>query len=674
MKKLKFNKIAAYNFLCFGSEGIELNFDDYGSIVFVRGENKDVKNPEEDPSSDEVKVSSNGSGKSSIQEIISYGLFGKTVKKPTAIGKDDVINNLIGKDCKIELQWDKYRVIRTRKKNTLRFWESEELKFDDSTELTTGSMDETQIIIEEAIGLTYEAFVNICVFTDDQTSSFLEANTAIKREIVENLLSLSSYREKQEKAKKLTSETATSIKTMCKEYDLIKNHEDEIERRIAQTEIKEKNWKSSKVIEIKELKIQITDKKSKLGQSKHGEELLAYNDAQSKIKENTDKITDFENEIEDEQKKITLAREKEDKVREMALDIKNKSDSIKLEVSSRQQKIKNKNNHIEALKTHTHGATCNHCYGTIDEKNIGHVVGEEEKEIDILNQEIKKFIEEAATITKQASEITEKQNKIKDFIHAKQKLIENNNSSIRLLRKEIADLSKIKEPKADSFELLLNQEIEQLEKSLEDKVKEYKDKSPYADLIENEKENYDKAKASTKDKQDAIKAAEDDLKYYQYWQFGFGEKGIRKTVVDGIVPELNNRIAYWMQFLIENKISLNFDNEFNETIERNPPDGDPYVYHAMSAGQRRRLNLAVSQAFADIMMISSGTIPSIVFLDEVTTNIDPLGVQGIYNMIQELSSEKQVFITTHDKDLIKMLETVQTINLIHEGGFTKLKK
>ena len=94
----------------------------------------------------------------------------------------------------------------------------------------------------------------------------------------------------------------------------------------------------------------------------------------------------------------------------------------------------------------------------------------------------------------------------------------------------------------------------------------------------------------------------------------------------------------------------------------------------MSAGQRRRLNLAVSQAFADVMMISSGTIPSLVFLDEVTTNIDPLGVMGIYNMIQELSVDKQVFITTHDKDLIKMLETVQTINLIHQNGFTKLKK
>ena len=141
-----------------------------------------------------------------------------------------------------------------------------------------------------------------------------------------------------------------------------------------------------------------------------------------------------------------------------------------------------------------------------------------------------------------------------------------------------------------------------------------------------------------------------------YWLTAYGDNGIRKWVVDGIIPALNSRIAYWLQFLIDNKISIKFDNQLNEIIERNPPDGDPYVYHAMSAGQRRRINLAVSQAFAHIMMTSTGNVPSLVFLDEVTTNIDPLGVQGIYNMIGELAEEKQVFITTHDQDLIRMLD------------------
>lgn len=674
MKKLKFNKISAYNFLCFGPEGIEIKFEDYGQIVFIRGENRDVKETEDDLSSDEVKISSNGSGKSSLQEIISYGLYGKTVKKPSAISKDAVINNLIGKDCKIELQWDKYKLVRTRKKNSLRFWENETLTFDDASELTTGSMDETQKIIEDAIGLTYEAFVNICIFSDDQSVSFLEASTPVKREIVENLLSLCSYREKQEKAKKLTSETSASIKMMCKEYDIFKNNEQDANQRLEQTKNKDSSWKLEKENEIKNLKVQIDAKKEKLGNSTHGDELLAYREAQNKIISHNENINELEKIIEDEKGKIIVAKSKEDKVKELAQDVRNKSDAIKLEISNRQQKIKNKKNHIQSLQNHEHGTTCDHCYGVIDEKNILHVINSEEKEISSYNQELQICVSEAEKITTEAKDVCDKQVKIKDFISMKEKVVEANNVQIRSLRNLISDLLKIKEPKADSYELLLNQQIEQLEVSLREKTNEYKSKSPYEDLILSYEDSCEKAKISCKEKQDNIKEAEDNLKYYQYWQFGFGEKGIRKTVVDGIIPELNNRISYWLQFLIDNKISLRFDNEFNEIIERSPVDGDPYVYHAMSAGQRRRLNLAVSQAFADVMMISSGTIPSLVFLDEVTTNIDPLGVQGIYNMIQELSADKQVFITTHDKDLIKMLETVQTINLIHQNGFTKLKK
>ena len=124
--------------------------------------------------------------------------------------------------------------------------------------------------------------------------------------------------------------------------------------------------------------------------------------------------------------------------------------------------------------------------------------------------------------------------------------------------------------------------------------------------------------------------------------------------------------------MIDNKITLKFDNELTETIERNPVDGDPYVYHAMSTGQRRRINLSVSQAFAHIMSLSSGSIPSLVFLDEISTNVDPLGVQGIYNMICELAEDKQVFITTHDPDLLRMLQGCDVIQLVHENGFTKL--
>ncbi len=113
-------------------------------------------------------------------------------------------------------------------------------------------------------------------------------------------------------------------------------------------------------------------------------------------------------------------------------------------------------------------------------------------------------------------------------------------------------------------------------------------------------------------------------------------------------------------------------NELEETIHRNPVDGDPFVYHVMSGGERRRLNLAVSQAFAYIKMLNYNVCPSLLFLDEVTVNVDPVGVQGIYNMILELSKTRQVMITTHDHDLLELLNGCHSINLLKANGSTSI--
>jgi hypothetical protein len=119
VRQLKIKRFSAENFLCFGPEGIEIDLTTHGNIVLIRGENMDAADATE-----EERKSSNGVGKSSIPEIITYALYGQTIKNPKKLSHNNVINNQTGKKLKVAIELDDLRIVRTRKPESLRVWES----------------------------------------------------------------------------------------------------------------------------------------------------------------------------------------------------------------------------------------------------------------------------------------------------------------------------------------------------------------------------------------------------------------------------------------------------------------------------------------------------------------------------------------------------------------------
>lgn len=673
MRNLKFKHISAQNFLCFGPDGIEINFDDFSKIVFIQGINKDAK-VNDDALSEHNKISSNGSGKSSIQEIIVYGLFGKTVKKHTALKKDGVIHNLVGKNCKVEIVWDKYKVIRTRGKNSLRFWESEEHKWDDSTEITTGSMDETQTLIEERLGLNYETFLSVCIFSDDQSNSFLESESSTKRQIIENLLSLSVYRRWQEKASENLKSKKNSLVILSKEYDLIDSQHKSLQIKQEQLTTKSKVWESNISNEIKQLNNNLLKFQVELDESDYSDQISLYKEAQNRIAELSNLLDEKRASLRKLEGMKQLIDSKKKEIIDVLDDIKPKISDIRSECKSLKNKIDEVQSHIDSLSTKKDLKVCTFCHGEIDPNNLDLVIHKEQKIIDEIKENIRLKIQELNPLETVFKEKTEGLKKTNDMDVTCNSKMQELKISIDNFTNEIFEKSKIKEPQPEAKTVELQEKIKQTNENIKIKTDELENNNPYTEMIKNGTNEISEFENKLNEKKKEIKSIEGDVPYYQFWSQGFGDKGIRKIVVDGIVPQLNNRISFWLQYLNDNTINLKFDSEFNEIIERNPPDGTPYIYYAMSAGQRRRLNLAVSQAFADVMSLTAGCTPSIMFLDEVTTNIDPLGVQGIHNIIHALSEDKQIFITSHDHDLIKMLESCDVMQLIHEKGFTILKK
>lgn len=667
MKKLSFHYAHAENILCFGPEGVNFYFDDYGQVVQVRGINLD------NPGTSDVPAS-NGAGKSSIQEILSIGLFGVTVKNPTKAKRNFLRTN--ADKGQVEVEWDDCRVMRIFKRSSagsvsskIRIWQSKDHIWDEDSEITFGTPKEVEDWINRKIGLLHHPFCNVVIFDDSNFYSFLEFDTPTKREFVENLLGLEAYREYNENAKKLLKANKESIEKLGQEYSLLRANVDSCERRIQNLQTQTKTWTDGKMSAIMSISAKIKVKQTELSTTNVGNELEKWEKAQQRIAE-------LNQLIEDQQDKIGKYQKVSSEVRDRCEAAKHHRDSVNgviqehsLALKTAQSELDKQLKLIEKLDKLEDGTTCPVCHGVINKASYGkvlqhsHNIAQEQRDcIHSENAAIKLHKEQYDVKNGSVAVLQQK------LGEADQKIMEFQNK-IHQYQKEVTTLSSVSKPDGDSKQQVLEAEISELKNQALILKKELEN-SPYSEILANAEQEKKESEEKADNKAIEIKKEEKETPYYQFWVEAFGDRGIRRYIVDGIIPALNSRIAYWLTYLIDGKIELSFDNEFNETISRN---GTPVIYHLVSNGEKRRINLAVSQAFAYVMMLNSGCCPSLVFLDEITGGgIDRAGVIGIYNMIVELAKERQVFITTHNETLMSMLHGCETLTLKKENDVTVL--
>ncbi len=379
MKRHVFKYVKAQNFLCFGPGGIEIDFEKLGNIVLVRGRNLDVSAADEE--SQEAKEASNGAGKSSVPELIVYGLYGKTIKRPKKIGHGDVIHNKTGKKLMVEVRWDNYRLIRTRKPDSLRLWESADGVWDDSTEITLGGMPATQQLIEDKVGMSYETFVNVCIFTDDNSNAFLECDTPSKRQIVENLLSLDKYRGYSENAKSLSKQNRDKIKLMAREYEILSYDCDGLEKRVRDVETQDKAWRQKKLDEIKQLAALQQRIKTEIASSDAGAALLAYDQAQAELVVAEESLALKEAKL---KKLSAIIDQGTEQYHTVLQDEGTAAIAVKTAANIVRQN-KAEADELEGKKkklTDKTGTKCPSCYSTVKEENFAHVIEELDRQRD----------------------------------------------------------------------------------------------------------------------------------------------------------------------------------------------------------------------------------------------------------------------------------------------------
>lgn len=131
-------------------------------------------------------VGSNGAGKSTLIEAIIFALFNKSFRK---VNKNQLINSINEKDCKVELEFSigqkNYKIIRGLKPNIFEIWIDGRL-----LDQVSASSDQQKYLEQNILKLNYKSFTQIVILGSSTFVPFMQLPAAHRREIIEDLLDI----------------------------------------------------------------------------------------------------------------------------------------------------------------------------------------------------------------------------------------------------------------------------------------------------------------------------------------------------------------------------------------------------------------------------------------------------------------------------------------------------
>ena len=182
----------------------------------------------------------NGTGKTTIVNALSYGLFGDPL---TNIRRDNLINKTNGKAMLVTLEFDcngnSYKIERGRKPNVLKFYVNEQEQ--EIVDEAQGDSRETQDAINKLLGMSHLMFKHV-VALNTYTEPFLSMKANDQREIIEQLLGVTLLSEKAETLKAQIKDSKALMAQEEYQIDAAEKSNVKIQETIASLETRKKLW------------------------------------------------------------------------------------------------------------------------------------------------------------------------------------------------------------------------------------------------------------------------------------------------------------------------------------------------------------------------------------------------------------------------------------------------
>ena len=165
---IRFKNIKWKNFLSTGNQWTEIDFE---------------------KSSTTLIIGTNGAGKSTVLDALTFALFNKPFRK---INKGQLVNTTNEKDCCVQIEFlvgtREYKVIRGIKPSIFEIWVDGEM-----LNQNAAAADQQKYLENNILKLNYKSFTQIVVLGSSSFVPFMQLSNTHRREVIEDLLDIKIF-------------------------------------------------------------------------------------------------------------------------------------------------------------------------------------------------------------------------------------------------------------------------------------------------------------------------------------------------------------------------------------------------------------------------------------------------------------------------------------------------
>ena len=258
-----FEKIRWKNFLSTGNQYTEINLRKDSTTLIV---------------------GTNGAGKSTVLDALTFALFGKPFRK---INKPQLPNSTNEKDCRVEVEFSigntDWKVIRGIKPNVFEIWRN-----DSPLDQSAAALDQQKWLEQNVLKMNYKSFTQIVILGSSTFVPFMQLSTSHRREVIEDLLDIKIFSSMNTIIKDKIRQSREDIKVLDLKKQTLKEKSEMQKNFIEQLENSGNENIDSNKKKILELNTEV-DQYMKLN-SVTEEEVFAHTKEQEHVTGATDKL------------------------------------------------------------------------------------------------------------------------------------------------------------------------------------------------------------------------------------------------------------------------------------------------------------------------------------------------------------------------------------------------